>query len=154
MTPVVVRLLLLVGILALATAGYLWWAARQGRVRLVGAADAGGADAPGALTPEDLGAPRGQRATLVQFSTPMCAKCPGVKALLHDVIADEPHVGYVEIDASERLDLARELSIMRTPTTLVLDARGVPVARIDGVMTRAQVLQALDAVPPAQDYTI
>ncbi len=62
----------------------------------------------------------------------MCAKCPPTAALLKGVAAEQPHVAHIEIDAAERLDLARELGIMRTPTTLVLDSDGVVVARMDG----------------------
>jgi thiol-disulfide isomerase/thioredoxin len=141
-----IRAVIIVALLALTALAYRWWSARDGRVRTV--------DVPGALTPEVLGAPRGQHATFVQFSTPMCAKCPGTKALLLTVAAERDHVAHVEIDASERLDLARELGIMRTPTTLVLDSDGVVVARMDGAMTAAQAREALSAVPPPQDYAI
>lgn len=143
----IARILLVVALLALASAGYWWWQRRQGRVREVRKADA--------LSSETLGAKRGYHATLVMFSTPMCAKCPGTARLLTEVAASQRHVAVVEIDASERLDLARELSIMRTPTTLVLDSDGVPVSRMDGPPTREQALAALESVPPSStDYSI
>jgi thiol-disulfide isomerase/thioredoxin len=142
----ITRLVIIAALLALTAVAYRWWVSRDGRVRRV--------EVPGALTPEVLGAPRGQYATFVQFSTPMCAKCPGTRALLLEVAAERPHVAHVDIDAAERLDLARELGIMRTPTTLVLDSDGVIVARMDGAMTPAQAREALDAVPPPHDYTI
>jgi thiol-disulfide isomerase/thioredoxin len=141
-----VRLVIVAALLALTALTYRWWSSRDGRVRAV--------EIAGALTPEVLGAARGQHATFVQFSTPMCAKCPGTRALLLAVAAERDHVAHVEIDASERLDLARELGIMRTPTTLVLDSDGIVVARMDGAMTAAQAREALDAVPPPQDYAI
>ena len=141
-----IRLLVIVAVLAAVTVAYRWWSQRDGRVLRV--------EVPGALTPEVLGAPRGGRATFVQFSTPMCAKCPGTRALLQSVASEQPHVTHVEIDAAERLDLARELGIMRTPTTLVLDSDGVVVARMDGAMTVQQAREALAAVPEPQDYTI
>jgi thiol-disulfide isomerase/thioredoxin len=140
------RLVIIAALLAVTAVVYRWWVSRDGRVKKV--------TVPGALTPEVLRAPRGQFATFVQFSTPMCAKCPGTRALLLEVASERPHVTHVDIDASERLDLARELGIMRTPTTLVLDSDGVIVARMDGAMTPAQAREALDAVPPPQDYTI
>jgi thiol-disulfide isomerase/thioredoxin len=140
------RVAIIVAVLALTALAYRWWISREGRVRRV--------EVPGALTPEILGAPRGQYATFVQFSTPMCAKCPGTRALLLEVASERPHVAHVDIDAADRLDLARELGIMRTPTTLVLDSDGVVVARMDGAMTAAQAREALEAVPPPQDYTI
>lgn len=141
-----VRLLILAGVLVVVGIAYRLWSARDGQVKRV--------EIPGALTPEVLGAPRGLHATFVQFSTPLCATCPGTRALLQSVAAERPHVTHVEIDASERLDLARELGIMRTPTTLVLDSDGVVVARMDGAMTVQQAREALAAVPPPQDWTI
>ena len=125
---------------------YLWWQGRQGTVRLV--------ERPGALSAATLGAPRGGRATFVQFSTPICAKCPPTKALLLRVAAEQSSVAHIEIDAAERLDLARELGIMRTPTTLVLDSDGIVVARMDGAPSEAQAREALAAVPPPTEYSI
>lgn len=141
------RVLLVVALLALASAGYWWWQRRQGRVREV--------HKVGSLSSETLGAKRGFHATFVMFSTPMCATCPGTLRLLTDVAASQRHVAVIDIDASERLDLARELSIMRTPTTLVLDSDGVPVARMDGPPTRDQAQAALATAPlGSTDYTI
>lgn len=142
-----VRILVALALLALASAGYWWWQRRQGRVRAVQVSQA--------LSSKTLGASRGYHATFVMFSTPMCAKCPGTARLLKEVAASERHVAFIEVDAAERLDLARELSIMRTPTTLVLDSNGVPVARMDGPPTREQAQTALDSVPPSStDYSI
>jgi hypothetical protein len=141
-----VRLLALVVLLGAAALFYRWWQGRQGTVRRV--------ERPGALTPAVLGSPRGARATFVQFSTPMCAKCPGTAVLLKRVASEQPHVAWVEIDAAERLDLARELHIMRTPTTLVLDADGLVVARMDGAPTVAQAREALEAAPLPPEYAI
>ncbi len=107
------------------------------------------------LSSDLLGAKRGFHATFVQFSTPMCAKCPGTARLLQGVASQHRHVAHIEIDASERLDLARELSIMRTPTTLVLDSDGAVVARMDGPPTVEQAEAALAAVPSdGTDYSI
>lgn len=140
------RLAAVAALLAVTSLGYWWWSRRQGVVRDV--------EAAGALTPADLGVARGQRGTVVLFSTPMCAKCPPTKALVSRVIEGIEGVTQAEIDAAERLDLARELGIMRTPTLLVLDAQGVPVARMDGAPHEAQVRQAVDALPPLLGYSI
>jgi thiol-disulfide isomerase/thioredoxin len=140
------RLLVIAAVLGLSTLGYLWWARRQGRVRHV--------DVPGALTNATLGRQRGEHATFVQFSTPMCAKCPPTRAMLQRIAAEQPHVTHLEIDAAQRLDLARELHIMRTPTTLVLDSDGVVVVRMDGAPSERQAREALAEVPPPAEYAI
>ncbi len=141
-------LIVIAAILAASTVAYLWWDRRDGRVRRL-------QDPEGALSSEKIGGKRGARATFVQFSTPMCAKCPGTRELLKRVAADYPGVTHVDIDAAERLDMAREFDIMRTPTILVLNHEGVPVARISGAPSDAQAREALEqAPPPTIEYSI
>ena len=87
----------------------------------------------------------GERATLVQFSSAFCAPCRAARRVLADVAAATPGVVHVEIDAEHRLDLVRRLGVLRTPTTLVLDADGHETTRAAGAPTRDQVLSALAA---------
>jgi thiol-disulfide isomerase/thioredoxin len=87
---------------------------------------------------------RGERATLLQFSSAFCAPCRATRRVLADVAGAVPGVNHVEIDAEEHLDLVRSLGILRTPTTLVLDADGREVTRATGAPRPAQVLAALD----------
>jgi hypothetical protein len=49
----------------------------------------------------------------------------------------------VEIDAEDRLELVRELEILKTPTVLVLDADGRIVRRATGQPRKADVIAAL-----------
>ena len=59
-----------------------------------------------------------------------------------------PGVSHIEVDAEHHLDVVRRLSILRTPTTLVLDAEGHEVVRASGAPTKAQVYDALAAALP------
>lgn len=86
---------------------------------------------------------RGERATLLQFSSAFCAPCRATRRVLADVAGTVPGVSHVEVDAEDNLDLVRALGVMRTPTTLVLDARGHEVTRATGAPRPAQVLAAL-----------
>ncbi|AWB94003.1 thiol reductase thioredoxin [Aeromicrobium chenweiae] len=95
------------------------------------------------LSPAQLGSPLGERATMVQFSSAFCSPCRATRVLLNDIAAKVEGVTTVEIDAEQRLELVRELGIMRTPTVLVLDARGVVTTRASGLPRREQVLAAL-----------
>lgn len=141
------RVLIVVAILVVATAAALWWQRRQGVVREV--------ERAGSLSSATLGAKRGYHATFVQFSTPMCAKCPPTATLLGRIAGEREDVVHVEIDASERLELARALEIMRTPTVLVLDGDGMVVARMSGAPNEHQAREALAAVrPTGTDYSI
>ncbi|WP_375336702.1 MULTISPECIES: TlpA family protein disulfide reductase [unclassified Streptomyces] len=54
-----------------------------------------------------------------------------------------PGVHHVEIDAEDRLELVRELEILKTPTVLVLDADGRIVRRATGQPRKADVIAAL-----------
>ncbi|QKW05233.1 thioredoxin family protein [Streptomyces sp. NA04227] len=91
----------------------------------------------------ELGAPLGERATLVQFSTAFCQPCRATRRVLAEVVAMVPGVAHVEIDAEARLALVRELGIARTPTVLVLDAAGRIVRRATGQPRTADVVAAL-----------
>jgi thiol-disulfide isomerase/thioredoxin len=89
---------------------------------------------------------RGERATLLQFSSAFCAPCRATRRILADVATTVPGVSHVEVDAEEHLDLVRRLGVLRTPTTLVLDADGRETTRAAGAPKPAQVLAALDGV--------
>jgi thiol-disulfide isomerase/thioredoxin len=88
----------------------------------------------------------GERATFVQFSSAFCAPCRATRRVLEDVVATTPGVAHVEIDAEHHLDLVRRLGVLRTPTTLVLDASGAEVTRAAGAPTKAQVQAAVAAL--------
>jgi thiol-disulfide isomerase/thioredoxin len=90
----------------------------------------------------------GERATLLQFSSAFCAPCRATRRVLTDVAEQVPGVIHIEVDAEHHLDVVRRMGILRTPTTLVLDARGHEVVRASGAPTRAQVYDALAAALP------
>jgi hypothetical protein len=52
---------------------------------------------------------------------------------------------HVEVDAEQHLDVVRRLGVMRTPTTIVLDAQGRELGRAAGAPTKEQVLRSLPA---------
>jgi hypothetical protein len=47
------------------------------------------------------------------------------------------------VDVEERLDLARELDVWRTPTVLVVDAAGRIVQRASGVPAKDAIIAAV-----------
>jgi thiol-disulfide isomerase/thioredoxin len=98
------------------------------------------------LSADDLGAPLGPRATLVQFSTAFCQPCRATRRTLDDVAAMLDGVAHVEIDAESHLDLVRRMKVLRTPTVLVLDGDGQVVRRATGAPRRADVVAALGDV--------
>ena len=90
-----------------------------------------------------LGERPGTKATLLQFSSAFCAPCRATRRTLADVAGMVDGVAHVEVDAEHHLELVRRLGILKTPTTLVLDADGVEVLRASGQPRKADVLAAL-----------
>ncbi|GLW75421.1 thiol reductase thioredoxin [Kitasatospora phosalacinea] len=110
--------------------------ARDGRLRVR-------ADGAVRLTAAELGAPLGERATLVQFSTSFCQPCRATRRTLAEVAGMVEGVAHVEVDAESQLELVRRLEVLRTPTVLVLDASGRVVRRAAGQPRKADVIAAL-----------
>jgi len=89
----------------------------------------------------DLGRLRPGAFTLVYFTTPACVPCKtvqrpaieGLKKLLGHAL----HV--VEIDATEKPELASRWGVLSVPTTFVIDPRG-EVRHINHGVTRAEKL--------------
>jgi thiol-disulfide isomerase/thioredoxin len=138
-----------VAALALAIATGLLYRARNGTMRPARPAagrPAGAAPARPGLTTDDLGAPLGARATLVQFSTAFCAPCRATRQVLADVAAMTDGIAHVEIDAESHLDLVRRLDVRRTPTVLVLGPDGRIARRASGQPRKADVIAALGEV--------
>ncbi|MFD7500239.1 TlpA family protein disulfide reductase [Streptomyces sp. NPDC059850] len=105
-----------------------------------GQSEADGGERLGAA---QLGAELGARATFVQFSSAFCQPCRATRRVLAEVADMVDGVAHLEIDAEAHLDLVRMLDIVRTPTVLVLDARGRIVRRAAGQPRTADVIAAL-----------
>ena len=130
---------LLFALLAATTVLVLVWRARQGRVARVSG---------DIVTPADVATTTafGPAATLLQFSTELCARCPGTRRLLGTVADSRPGVVHVDVDLTHRADLANRYSILQTPTTLILDGAGRVRARVGGAPNRADISSTLDAI--------
>jgi thiol-disulfide isomerase/thioredoxin len=85
---------------------------------------------------------------IVYFTTPDCVPCKTVqRPALDKVIALlGEKLQVIEIDASERPDLAQSWGVMSVPTTFLLDVRGEAryvnngVARVEKLMEQLQTL--------------
>ncbi|TQS40734.1 TlpA family protein disulfide reductase [Cryptosporangium phraense] len=131
-----VRVLVLLAVLVVATAGGLVWRARNGRVRST-------AD-EGTHMWEELGIrPEAAAVTLVQFSSAFCAPCRATRRILTDVAGRLPQVQHVEVDAESHLDAVRALDVQSTPTTLLVDRTGRIAGRAVGQPRRDDVLKAI-----------
>jgi thiol-disulfide isomerase/thioredoxin len=132
-------LVVLVAALGVATALGLVLRARTGRVRTTAAS--GPSPDGWALTGS---APEGgEQVLLLQLSSPVCTPCRQAAGVLGELAAREPGVRHVEIDVADRPDVARALSVMRTPTTVGFDRTGRELLRVSGVPRRADLDAAL-----------
>lgn len=138
LAPHVTGVVLLLAVVALTLVGGVVHRRRDGRLRAAG-------DRQPDLRREvvALGGVPGERATLLQFSSAFCAPCRATRRTLADVSAMVDGVAHVEVDAEDNLELVRRLGVLKTPTTLVLDASGVEVQRASGQPRKADVLAAL-----------
>jgi thiol-disulfide isomerase/thioredoxin len=82
-----------------------------------------------------------RKVTFLQFSSAYCTQCPPTARLLGELEIADPNVRHIEVDITERLDLARKYNVLQTPTTLVLDRRGFVKSRIGGA-PKNQTLEA------------
>jgi thiol-disulfide isomerase/thioredoxin len=153
-SPLLIRIVLLVLALAIAAGIALALRRRDRRVLVVPSGDVlTSADltatTPGTAAPgtAQQGPELGSAATFVQFSSPVCSGCRATARVLDQIVAGHPGVHRVEIDVTQRLDLARRLDIMHTPTTVVLGPGGQVVSRLSGVPTRDQALTAAALAP-------
>ena len=95
------------------------------------------------VTAAEVGGELGERATLLQFSSAFCAPCRATRRTLAEVEGMVDGVRHVELDAESHLELVRRLDILRTPTTLILDATGAVVKRASGAPRKPDVIAAL-----------
>ncbi|MBM7504460.1 thioredoxin family protein [Agromyces aurantiacus] len=125
----------------------LAWKARDGRVRTVEADVSGRAASEARRTADDLGlaADRlGADATLVQFSTEYCSRCPATARALGALADEYDGVRHVEIDLTRDPALADRFRVTQTPTVLVLDADGSTAGRIAGVPRTGDLRTLID----------
>jgi|GEM_PF-162088 len=145
------------GLPAVALVVGLAWRARDGRVRHLDRSVVVPDAAASALQPRTpsptpeaerlgLGADVvGTGATIVQFSTEFCSRCPGTARALVGLAAEYDGVRHVDVDLTHRPDLAQAFRVTQTPTVLVLGADGRATARVTGVPRLEELRDELDA---------
>lgn len=128
----ILAVIVLAALVVVTTVGGLLVRRRQGRARTVASEEV--------VDPRRLGADAlGAEATLLQFSTEMCSRCPGVHRMLSELADTHEGVRHLDVDLTHRPDIAQHFRVLQTPTTLVLDRRGVVRTRFGGTPGRAVV---------------
>ncbi|MEW5867688.1 MAG: thioredoxin family protein [Chloroflexota bacterium] len=85
---------------------------------------------------------------LLYFTTPTCAPCKTVQrpAIQHILEQVGERMQVVEIDASNRPDIASHWGVMSVPTTFVIDAQGQPRHVNHGVAPAEKLLRQLNDI--------
>ncbi|MFB9905067.1 TlpA family protein disulfide reductase [Allokutzneria oryzae] len=85
----------------------------------------------------------GSPVTLLQLSTTFCAPCRHARVLLTDLAGRTEGVRHVEFDLTAHPEVAEELRVLRTPTTLALAPDGRELLRVSGLPKRDALVTAL-----------
>jgi thiol-disulfide isomerase/thioredoxin len=117
-----------------------WWLrSREGRIKgVTSASPVGGLPEP--VRAALAGAPQ---VTLVQISTTFCAPCRHARAVLHQLAGTTDGLAHVELDVTDRPEVAVSLGVSRTPTTVAFTPDGKELLRVGGVPKAATLIEAL-----------
>ena len=131
---------LVLALIAVATAAGLIWKARTGTAKKVNSGLVIDLKEIAAVKDGLPVTEFGERVTFLQFSSEFCSQCAQTARLFHDLEAQHDDILHIEVDITNRLDLANKFNILQTPTTLVLDKNGVVTSRIGGA-AKPQTIQ-------------
>lgn len=84
--------------------------------------------------------------TVAQLSSPICAPCRQAARVWSRAASDRgPSLRHVELSLEAHPHLARELAVLSTPTTFLLDRNGSILGRVSGAPSRQQAEAAIDS---------
>ena len=138
--PIETRIALVVAVILAVLALGLFWKLRTGRSKRVTNGQQIDLAKLGAVKNGKPVLAFGERMTFLQFSTEFCSQCVQTARVYKDLEQHSDGILHIEVDITNRLDVAKEFNILQTPTTLVLDAAGRVTSRIGGA-TKAQAIK-------------
>lgn len=130
--PIEIRIGLIAALVALSLIAGLIWKARTGRAHRVKSGEQIDLVKLEAVKEGKPVKRFGKKATALQFSTEVCSQCRQTARVLGEFEASKPDLLHIEVDVTNRLDLAAHFKVLQTPTTLILDSKGIVRARIGG----------------------
>jgi thiol-disulfide isomerase/thioredoxin len=138
------RIAIIAALVMVALSAGFWWRARTGRAKLV---RSGEIVDLGKLKATRDGKPVtsfGKKATLLQFSTEVCSICVQTAKYFKELESKNADLTHIEVDLTDRMELAAHFNVMQTPTTLILDPTGKVQARIGGAPKTNVIQQELE----------
>ena len=139
--PIDLNLIVVLALVAATTAFGLIWKSSQGKAKRIASGEQIDLASLGAVKNGKPVTAFGKNTTLLQFSSETCATCKQTAKLFHELEATSDGLLHIEVDLTHRLDLAEKFKILQTPTTLVLDSKGIVKSRIGGA-PRAATIEA------------
>lgn len=133
------RLALVFGLLALAIVAGLVWRARTGRAKQIQGGEVIDLAEVGAIKDGKPVTQFGSKVTFLQFSSEYCTACRQTARLYGELEKVHPEILHIEVDITNRVDLANKFNILQTPTTLVLDSQGRVTSRIGGAVKQQTI---------------
>ena len=137
--PFETKVIIVVALLAAATTAGLIWRARTGRAKSVSGGEVIDLAELGAIKNGLPVTKFGKKATFLQFSSEFCTMCKQTARLYGELEKIHDDVLHIEVDITDRLDLANKFNILQTPTTLVLDSHGRVTSRIGGAVKQQTI---------------
>ena len=142
--PLDQRLLLLTGLVILASIVGIWMISRSGLARKVTNGEQVDLSSLRTIKNGKPVAKFGEKLTLLQFSSEFCSSCQQTSVLLESIEKAHTGVLHIDVDITDKLDLAKTFNILTTPTILILNSKGGVVSRIVGAPKLATMESELD----------
>ncbi|MFB9725430.1 thioredoxin family protein [Haloechinothrix salitolerans] len=102
-----------------------------------------GEDVDPSHLPERVADALGPAVTLVQISTTFCSPCRHTHARLAMLAENHDGLRHADIDVTHEPEIAHQLGVLRTPTTIAYDAAGTELLRVGGVPDADALLDSL-----------
>jgi thiol-disulfide isomerase/thioredoxin len=83
------------------------------------------------------------KVTFLQFSSDYCVFCGPTARMFEELEKADSNVTHLEVNITNRLDLANKYNVLQTPTTLVLDRKGFIKSRIGGAPKQQTVIDQI-----------
>lgn len=138
--PLETRILIVAAVVLLAIGLGFLWRITTGRAKRVKAGEIVDLSLLGATKDGQPVTKFGKRVTFLQFSSEFCSQCVQTARVLREFESHSNDILHIEVDITNRLDLAKKFHILQTPTTLVLDHAGRITSRIGGA-AQSQTIQ-------------
>lgn len=133
------RIGIVLALVALAVLAGVLWRVKTGRAKAVIGGERIDVAALGVTKNGEPVTALTTKVTFLQFSSDFCTFCGPTAKMLQALETTDSNVTHLELNITNRLDLANKFNILQTPTTLVLDRKGYVKSRIGGA-PKAQTL--------------